>query len=452
MDKQEDAQRGAFEAIPVIDLEPMYQGNIEKSRKAAKEIGDACRNVGFFYIKGHRLSKELLERVYEQTKLFFELDPAEKQKVAMKNHPDIHRGYFSYMEEITDVSTREAGGGDLKEGIDIGHDDEADEKGQFKPLHGKNQWPERMEGFKEVMEEYFREIEALGKTLLHAFAIDLSLDNEFYFHDMFTPGMSLLRLLHYPPQNPQAHDFNPNQIGCGVHTDYGCVTILSQDAEGLQVMNRAGEWVNATPIKNSLLVNLGDMMERWTNGIYKATPHRVVNISGKDRYSIPFFFEPNFETLVEPLPACITQERPRAYEPVGFGNHLLYKLNTTFEYRSKNESSSSTSDASTTTNNTDSTSPTFASSIPRSLASASSSAASSYSSLSDLFRKDSDVSSSSSSPLLMEGGGAEELATTGMENLSLSGGDDLYVPPSSALSLTPSPTSSTPSSSSSNPE
>jgi len=120
---------------------------------------------------------------------------------------------------------------------------------------------------------------------------------EDFFHDMFRPGMMLLRILHYPSQNTEAVDFASNQIGCGTHTDYGCVAILAQDTDGLQVRNRRGAWVAAPPLEGCLLVNLGDMMERWTNGLYRATPHRVLNTSSRSRYSIPFFFRAQLRRL-----------------------------------------------------------------------------------------------------------------------------------------------------------
>jgi isopenicillin N synthase-like dioxygenase len=312
--------------IPVIDLGPFLRGTAADRAEAAKKIGDACRNIGFFYVTNHGVPETLIAQTYAEARRFFSLSPAVKAEVAIE-HSACHRGYFSTGGENLDPARQKTG--DLKEGYKIGRDLGAHHPLVLAntPLHGPNQWPANLPGWRETMTAYFDAMESLGREMLHAFALALDLA-ETYFDGWLSAPMTTLGPLHYPPQTGH---ITQAQIGAGAHTDYGCLTLLAQDnAGGLQVRNAAGNWVDAPPIPGSFVVNIGDMMERWTNGVFTSTLHRVINTSGRERYSLPFFFDPDFNTPVACLDTCLGNGAK--FPATTAGQHLLDKINASFAY------------------------------------------------------------------------------------------------------------------------
>ncbi len=172
-------------------------------------------------------------------------------------------------------------------------------------------------------------LSGLGRAILQAFALSLELPED-HFERWLTGPMATLGPLHYPPQ---AGAITEARIGAGAHTDFGCLTILWQDAAGgLQVRNTAGQWLDAPPIEGSFVVNIGDMMARWTNDLFTSTYHRVINTSGRDRYSMPFFFDPDFNADLTALATCVGPDRPAKYPPTTGGQYLLDRINATFDY------------------------------------------------------------------------------------------------------------------------
>ena len=201
--------------------------------------------------------------------------------------------------------------GDLKEGLKIGRDLPLDHPLVVAgtPLHGPNQWPEALPGWRQAMEAYYAALTDLGRSVMHAFALALELEETFFDHKLGGP-MATVGPLHYPPQSGQ---ITQRRIGAGAHTDFGCLTLLAQDAAGgLQVRNSAGSWIEAPPIAGAFVVNIGDMMARWSNDIFASTLHRVINTSGRERYSIPFFFDPEFDTDLTCLATCCSPIGRRA--------------------------------------------------------------------------------------------------------------------------------------------
>jgi isopenicillin N synthase-like dioxygenase len=170
---------------------------------------------------------------------------------------------------------------------------------------------------------------SLAKVLLEGVALSLELSGS-YFTKLMANPISIQRLLHYPPQRGYiAEDI----IGVGAHTDYGNLTILAQDdVGGLQVMNRDGDWVEGPPIAGTFVINVGDLIQRLTNGVYLANLHRVVNTSGRDRYSIPFFIDADFDAVIGPLSSCITETNPRRYEAVTCGEHKFGRFAASYEH------------------------------------------------------------------------------------------------------------------------
>jgi isopenicillin N synthase-like dioxygenase len=302
------------ETIPVINLAPFLHGSPAERTATAQVIGEACRNVGFFYISHHDVPETLIAETFAQAKRFFALPPAQKSEIAIEKSA-CHRGWFTIGGENLDPSKQAAG--DLKEGIKIGRDLAPHHPlvAAGTPLHGPNQWPENLPGWRETMSSYYDALTALGTQILHAFAIALDLPETFFDEHLTTP-MTTLGPLHYPPQSGRITEA---QIGAGAHTDYGCLTLLAQDSSaGLQVKSKSGQWIEAPPIPGTFVVNIGDMMERFTNGSFTSTQHRVINTSGTERYSLPFFFDPNFSTPIAP--------------GVTAGQHLLDKINASFSY------------------------------------------------------------------------------------------------------------------------
>ena len=325
--------RVPLEAIPVIDFGPFLSGDRQARKAVAREVGRACRNIGFFYIKNHGIDPTLVERVFAEAKRFFDQPKAIKDQISITQSA-CHRGYFAQGEENLDPAKQQYDG-DLKEGIKIGRDLGLDDPLVVAgtPLHGPNLWPDNLPGWQDTMQSYYDALCALGREIMHAFALALELPEDHFDDALQGATMATLGPLHYPPQTGKITEA---QIGAGAHTDFGCLTILAQDPTGgLQVRNSAGEWISAPAIEGTFVVNIGDMMARWSNDIFASTKHRVINSSGKDRYSLPFFYDPRFHADVVCLETCQSPDRPARYAPTTSGQHLLDMINATFDYHSK---------------------------------------------------------------------------------------------------------------------
>lgn len=302
--------------IPVVDLE---------KEGAWREIGAACRGTGFFYIANHGVPLRLIESQFGWARRFFALPLAEKLEIDLRKSP-CARGYESMGNQTLDSDAPP----DLKEGFYMGWHREPDHpyvKAGL-PNHGPNLWPRSLPGFAEQMQAYYNALFALGMRVSCLVARSLGLEGAF-FERHFEEPMAILRLLHYPPH---PRDAAPKQFGAGAHTDWGLITLLAQDGlGGLQVRHADGGWIDALPIEGTFVVNIGDMLERWTNGTYHSTLHRVLNRSNeRDRYSVPFFFEPNYHTRVECLPVCQSAANPPRYPPCTAGEHIAEMYRKTY--------------------------------------------------------------------------------------------------------------------------
>ncbi|WP_200820454.1 isopenicillin N synthase family dioxygenase [Mycolicibacterium houstonense] len=310
----------AFDCVPVIDISGLRSERRDERDRVAAEIGTAAREIGFFYIGGTGIDEALFERMLAATQEFFAL-PLEEKMRSYIGLSRCHRGYVPVGEEGLENESRP----DLKEAFDTALDLPADDPDHLagNPMLGPNTWPD-LPGFAEAVTSYYRAVLGVGKQLLWAFAVALGEDPEvFARHATKTP--SQLRLMHYP-YNADAQDGQ----GIGAHTDYECFTLLKPTAPGLEVLNGAGEWIDVPPVDGTFVVNIGDLLELWTNGTFVATSHRVRRVV-EERYSFPLFFNVDYHTEVRPLPRFVTEGGPQR-PPLRAGEHLFAQTAQTFTY------------------------------------------------------------------------------------------------------------------------
>jgi isopenicillin N synthase-like dioxygenase len=309
--------------LPVIDISGLT-GTVTERNAIARKLKVACTDTGFFYVTGHGVTTELIGRVFRQSQIFFAL-PVEQKLALVKDKSPCRRGY-----EPLRVQTLEPGTPpDLKEGFQMGLDLPADHPAVANDPghHGANQWPEHLPAFKDVMTSYAQEMMRVSHVLMRGLAVSLDLPED-YFDDFCDTPVTNLRLLHYPPQpaNPA-----PGEKGCGAHTDWGGVTVLLQDdAGGLQVLSADGSWIAAPPITGTFVVNIGDLFARWTNDLYRSTVHRVINTSGRDRYSVPFFFDGCSDHLVSCIPTCCREGESGRFADITVRGHLQEMVRRTY--------------------------------------------------------------------------------------------------------------------------
>jgi isopenicillin N synthase-like dioxygenase len=280
----------AAERLPVIDLEPSFSGRRDDRVAVSREIGDTARKTGFFYVRNHGIDQSLIDTAFACATTFFNL-PEERKATARKS-PGF-RGY----EPLETRQLDPASPPDIKESFNFARD-----FGVRQPDSTDNRWPADLPGFRQGLEAYYDRLLDLGRHIVRLLALSLD-EPEHCFDDAFRAPSCSLSLLRYPPQPAEAAF---NQIGAGAHNDWGGVTLLAQDDRGgLEVQTAAGDWLRAEPLAGTFVVNLGDLMARWTNDIYHSSMHRVMNnSSGNNRQSIVLFLNPAYDTRVECLPTC----------------------------------------------------------------------------------------------------------------------------------------------------
>jgi isopenicillin N synthase-like dioxygenase len=296
-----------FSQVPVIDISALMLRSTGRPA-VAEALGRACREVGFFYVVGHGVDPALQRRLETESRRFFAQDVETKMAIRMALGGRAWRGYFPVGNELT------SGRPDLKEGVYFGQELPPDHPlvKAGTPLHGPNLFPATVPGLRPAVLDYIDAVTRVGHALAAGLALSLGL-SESYFADHYTANpLVLFRIFNYPP-GPKRTGAEP-EWGVGEHTDYGFLTILKQDdAGGLEVKSKSG-WVAAPPIPDSFVCNIGDMLDRLTRGVYRSTPHRVLNVAGRDRMSFPLFFDPGFDTEVKPveLPPGIVPPRDRS--------------------------------------------------------------------------------------------------------------------------------------------
>jgi isopenicillin N synthase-like dioxygenase len=308
-----------MDMIPVVDI---------STSTAAAALGAALEHIGFAYITGHGVPPALTEGAFAASREFHASSPEQKQSLAINA---AHRGYMA-MASSTIVTSRVARvtQPNLSESLMIMHEVAAGDPRLGEPLQGPNQYPDWLPGFRAPIDAYIEAVEGVARRVIRLIAMSLDLPETALDRYFARPTM-FLRLLHYPPHPDDAPD---GQFGSAPHTDYGIITLLAQDDRGgLEVRPRGGDWIAAPPIPGSLVLNVADMLARWTNDRFVSTPHRVLNAGGGDRYSVPFFFDTDMDAVIECLPTCHGAANPPRYEPVRYGDYLMDRLDKNYAYR-----------------------------------------------------------------------------------------------------------------------
>ncbi|KAF9741305.1 hypothetical protein PMIN06_002036 [Paraphaeosphaeria minitans] len=338
-------------SLPVLDISPFLDASStpESRQQVAHSINHACTEFGFFYLTGHGIPQTKLEEIISLARQFFALP--NEQKNGIKRHDagleggDGARGYQGMGENVTQ------GKKDMHEAIDLYREwDHAPKtegnggRGTWSTLQGPNLWPDEPKELKPVYLAYIEQLQNVGTALVRAMGLALELpvpdpdsattleteDSEVFVRNT-DQSFWVMRLIGYPKlSTPVSPDAPLSSLSCGEHTDYGCVTLLLTDPTpgALQVLLKDGTtWLNADPIPGAFVVNIGDMIERWTNGLWKSTRHRVIHRGEGYRVSVPFFFEPNFEAMVRPLGRCVDRSaREAIHGGSTYGEHLLEKV------------------------------------------------------------------------------------------------------------------------------
>lgn len=309
--------------LPVIDLSALYSDDASECERIGKQLGEAARNSGFFYVKGHGVSEELIDRVFAASKQFHSQTRSYKMKY-WSGFTTNHRGYVPFEENGCDFPKTI----NFYEAFDLSFEapeDHPDYLAKWR-MTGPNVWPDLNE-WKDTVQEYYQSVFALGMLLINTLARQLGVEPEVLTRHINYPT-SQLRMLRYVENDlPPSNDV----VGIDAHSDFECFTILLQGGPGLQVMNADDYWIEAPPLPGCFIVNIGDIFETWSGGQFKSTQHRVVN-TGNERYSFPLFFGLDYHTVVEPLPAFQTPDVLDKYPPIKAGEHLMRMSIKTFRY------------------------------------------------------------------------------------------------------------------------
>lgn len=318
-----------LDRIPLIDFSPFVAGDAAGKRRVAGDIRQACTEVGFLYLGNHGVPQAKLDAMFAAARQFFALPEARKNDPRWRITPQRTRGYqpmFSRHYAHTVAP-------DINEAFKYQREYPADDPDirAGDRFHQTNQWPDGLPGFRETLLDYFDEMTRLSDRLLRAFALALDMDEE-WFLAFYRKPLTQVTLLHYPPQPPQTPE---RQYGIRPHADSTAFTVLAQDEVGGLQVERRGGWIDAPPIPGAYVINIGDMMARWTNDRFTSTPHRVINRTGRERFSVPFFAIPDFDATVACIPSCQGPGNPAKYPPLNVGDSITRKYATDWRKEEK---------------------------------------------------------------------------------------------------------------------
>lgn len=306
--------------IPVIDIGPLRDGS--GAGAVAEALHRASRDVGFIYVANHGIPADDLAAARDTALAFFRRDEAEKETVKVSGK---HRGWLA----TGGAKMQDDARPDLKESFIWGYQDENGNTPDDHPLRGGNRWPAAMPELEGAAMGWFNGAHVVAEHLMRGFALGLGKDADFFLKKKDEP-MSRASFVYYPPQPA---DLGAEQFGVGPHTDFGVLTVLAQDdVGGLQVQALDGDWVAAPPIPGALVVNVGDLLARWTNDEYRSTPHRVVNSSGRERLSLVLAYDPEPDTMIDPRD-LFGGNVETEYQPITCGDYLEWRFKKAFAYR-----------------------------------------------------------------------------------------------------------------------
>ncbi len=318
-----------MQSVPLIDMEPYLSGKDKAG--VARRVDLACREIGFLLIKNHGVANSLIEQTERVSNAFFSLAFDEKMRAARPS-PEILRGYVPVASESLAKTLGVAGEGDLNESFMIGdprpNSDSYYSRQEARSYFAPNIWPDNPPEFRKIWTDYFDAMTKLSMDIMRVFALALSLP-ENYFDGKIDRHTGRVRVRSYPPI---AREVSSSQTRAGAHTDYGSLTILKPQtgAGGLQVFTKTGEWIDVPDVEGTFVINIGDLMARWTNDNWVSTLHRVVVPEGQARresrrQSVVFFHNPNYDAMVSCIPTCAGPDNPEKYEPIQAGDYLFGK-------------------------------------------------------------------------------------------------------------------------------
>jgi isopenicillin N synthase-like dioxygenase len=325
------------EEVPIVDFAPALEGTTDGLQTVASAVSNACTNSGFFYLANHSIPKLLTDRVFECSSTFFELSESKKLEISLERSVNF-RGYIPFDARLDAGNRRGTGGSgfqshlsddqidkqppDAAESFQMHAELPADDVDVLagKPLHGPNQWPDALPEMRNTLLAYYDGATSLARCVLEVFAVCLDLDRN-YFVRFYKKPLMQIRLMHYPTHEAGEHV----PFGVRPHSDAGAFSMLLQDTNGgLEIHNKRGEWQLVPPIDGTLVVNIGDTMKLWTNNRFQSTPHRVVNTYGASRYSVPFFANPDYDAVIEPISTCIDENNPPVFDSLHCGESMLH--------------------------------------------------------------------------------------------------------------------------------
>ena len=307
------------DVIPVVDIAPLRDGS--DPRAVAEALHAASQGYGFIYIRGHGIPDDVIAAARASAYAFFRSPPQLKETVRISEK---HRGWLGH----GGARMQDDAKADLKESFVWGYQDDAGLTPDDHPLRGPNQWPDFVTDMQSGAMNYFNQAHKVAHHLMRGFAQGLDLPEDFFLRTASRP-LSRASYVYYPAQPA---DLGADQFGVGPHTDFGVLTVLCQDdVGGLQIQDVNGEWMHAPPIEGTLIVNVADLLSRWTDGAYTSTPHRVVNASGRERLSLVLAFDPDPETMIDAREVVGTASQ----EPTTCGDYLIWRFNKAFAYRAK---------------------------------------------------------------------------------------------------------------------
>ena len=310
--------------IPVLDIGALVAGDPAGSAAAGRAMREASERIGFFYVSNHGVPQAAIDQVFRGARDFFALPDAQKAKSKVNG---LHRGWIGRGGARKQAAAKV----DLKESFVWGLElpDGDPDVAARTPLMGPNNWPAALPSLRQAAYGYYEHVLALGQRVLRGLALSLGRD-AYFFESRFAKPLARGSLIWYPPQSPE---MGQDQFGVAPHTDYGGLTFLYQDMTGgLQVLNGSGEWVTAHPIPGTFVVNIGDLMHRWTNDRFRSNAHRVVNSSGVARQSVAVFNDPAFNTVIDPRDLLDDPEEAR-HPPITCGEWIVGRFNKAIKYR-----------------------------------------------------------------------------------------------------------------------